>query len=81
MEDLNIPIFAQAKVEYTKQLVEILYPHMYDGDINNILIFNNIILNNIILKYNLMPIYKYQIGFFYCIFYRNTYTNVHKSKN
>ena len=31
MEDLNIPIFAQAKVEYTKQLIEILYPHMYDG--------------------------------------------------
>ena len=31
MEDLNIPIFAQAKIEYTKQLVDILYPHMYDG--------------------------------------------------
>ena len=31
MEDLNIPIFAQAKVEYTKQLIEILYSHMYDG--------------------------------------------------
>jgi len=31
MEDINIPIFAQAKIEYTKQLVEILYPHMYDG--------------------------------------------------
>ena len=31
MEDLNIPIFAQAKVEYTKQLIEILYPHMYDS--------------------------------------------------
>ena len=31
MEDLNIPIFAQAKIEYTKQLVDILYPHMFDG--------------------------------------------------
>ena len=31
MEELNTPIFAQAKVEYTKQLIEILYPHMYDG--------------------------------------------------
>ena len=31
MDDINIPIFAQAKIEYTKQLVEILYPHMYDG--------------------------------------------------
>ena len=31
MDDLNIPIFAQAKIEYTKQLVETLYPHMYDG--------------------------------------------------
>ena len=31
MEDLNIPIFAQAKIEYTKQLIEILYPHMFDG--------------------------------------------------
>jgi hypothetical protein len=31
MEDLNIPIFAQAKIEYTKQLVDILYPHIYDG--------------------------------------------------
>ena len=31
MDDLNIPIFAQAKIEYTKQLVDILYPHMYDG--------------------------------------------------
>ena len=31
MEELNTPIFAQAKVEYTKQLIEILYPHMFDG--------------------------------------------------
>ena len=31
MEDLNVPIFAQAKIEYTNQLVDILYPHMYDG--------------------------------------------------
>ena len=25
MENLNIPIFLQAKVEYTKQLIEILF--------------------------------------------------------
>ena len=31
MEDLNVPIFAQAKIEYTNQLIDILYPHMYDG--------------------------------------------------
>ena len=31
MEELNVPIFAQAKVEYTNQLVDVLYPHMYDG--------------------------------------------------
>ena len=31
MEALNTPIFAQAKVEYTKQLIEILYPHIFDG--------------------------------------------------
>ena len=31
MEELNTPIFAQAKVEYTKQLIDILYPHMFDG--------------------------------------------------
>ena len=31
MEDINIPIFAQAKIEYTKQLVDVLYPHIYDG--------------------------------------------------
>ena len=31
MEDHNVPIFAQAKIEYTKQLVDILSPHIYDG--------------------------------------------------
>ena len=31
MEELNVPIFAQAKIEYTNQLVDILYPHMFDG--------------------------------------------------
>jgi len=31
MEDLNVPIFAQAKLEYTNQLIDVLYPHMYDG--------------------------------------------------
>ena len=31
MEELNTPIFAQAKVEYTAQLIDILYPHMFDG--------------------------------------------------
>ena len=31
MEELNTPIFAQAKVEYTKQLIEILYTNMFDG--------------------------------------------------
>jgi hypothetical protein len=31
MEELNTPIFAQAKVEYTAQLVDMLYPHMFDG--------------------------------------------------
>ena len=31
MEELNTPIFAQAKVEYTNQLIDILYPHIYDG--------------------------------------------------
>ena len=31
MEDLNVPIFAQAKIEYTNQLIDILYPQMYDG--------------------------------------------------
>ena len=31
MEETNVPIFAQAKIEYTNQLVDILYPHMYDG--------------------------------------------------
>ena len=31
MEDTNVPIFAQAKIEYTNQLIDILYPHLYDG--------------------------------------------------
>jgi len=31
MEELNTPIFAQAKVEYTAQLVDVLYTHMFDG--------------------------------------------------
>ncbi len=31
MDDLNVPIFSQAKLEYTKQLVDVLYMNMYDG--------------------------------------------------
>jgi hypothetical protein len=31
MEELNAPIYSQAKIEYTNQLVDILYPHLYDG--------------------------------------------------
>ena len=31
MEELNTPIFAQAKVEYTSQLIDVLYSHMFDG--------------------------------------------------
>ena len=31
MEDYNAPIFAQAKVEYTKQLIDLLYIRMYEG--------------------------------------------------
>ena len=31
MDDSSVPIFAQAKLEYTKQLVDILYMNMYDG--------------------------------------------------
>ena len=31
MDDINVPIFSQAKLEYTKQLVDILYMNMYDG--------------------------------------------------
>ena len=31
MEELNTPIFAQAKVEYTAQLIDVLYPHIFDG--------------------------------------------------
>jgi hypothetical protein len=31
MEDLNAPVFAQAKLEYTKQLKDILIQRIYDG--------------------------------------------------
>ena len=31
MDDMNVPIFGQAKLEYTKQLVDILYMNIYDG--------------------------------------------------
>ena len=31
MEENNSPIFSQAKLEYTKQLINILSPHMFDG--------------------------------------------------
>ena len=31
MDDGSVPIFAQAKLEYTKQLVDVLYMNMYDG--------------------------------------------------
>ena len=31
MDDANVPIFAQAKLEYTKQLIDLLYMNMYDG--------------------------------------------------
>ena len=31
MDDINVPIFSQAKLEYTKQLVDLLYMNMYDG--------------------------------------------------
>ena len=31
MDDINVPIFGQAKLEYTKQLVDILYMNIYDG--------------------------------------------------
>ena len=31
MEENNSPIFSQAKLEYTKQLVNILTHHMFDG--------------------------------------------------
>ena len=31
MEDSNVAIFAQANLEYTKQLVDVLYMNMYDG--------------------------------------------------
>ena len=31
MEDLNAPVFAQAKLEYTKQLKDVLIQRIYDG--------------------------------------------------
>ena len=31
MEELNTPVFAQAKIEYTAQLIDLLYSHMFDG--------------------------------------------------
>ena len=31
MDDVNVPVFAQAKLEYTKQLVDLLYSHFNDG--------------------------------------------------
>ena len=31
MEENNSPIFSQAKLEYTKQLIEIMSPHYFDG--------------------------------------------------
>ena len=31
MDDINIPVFAQAKIEYTKQIIDILYINMFDG--------------------------------------------------
>ena len=31
MENINVPIFSQAKIEYTNQLIDVLSPHMFDG--------------------------------------------------
>ena len=31
MDNINVPVFAQAKIEYTKQLIDILYIHIFDG--------------------------------------------------
>jgi len=31
MDSINVPVFAQAKIEYTKQLTDILYIHIFDG--------------------------------------------------
>ena len=31
MDDVNVPVFAQAKLEYTKQLVDLLFSHFNDG--------------------------------------------------
>jgi len=31
MDDINVPVFAQAKLEYTKQLIDLMYTHFNDG--------------------------------------------------
>ena len=31
MEEQNAPIFSQAKLEYTNQLIDTLTPHFFDG--------------------------------------------------
>ena len=31
MEDINSPVFAQAKIEYTKQLIDVLKIPIYEG--------------------------------------------------
>jgi hypothetical protein len=31
MDDINVPVFAQAKLEYTKQLIDLMYSHFNDG--------------------------------------------------
>ena len=31
MEEQNAPIFTQAKLEYTNQLIDTLTPHFFDG--------------------------------------------------
>lgn len=31
MDNINVPVFAQAKLEYTKQLIDILHNHIFDG--------------------------------------------------
>ena len=31
MEDINSPVFAQAKIEYTKQLIDVLKLPLYEG--------------------------------------------------
>ena len=34
----DISVFAQAKLEYTKQLVDVLYMNMYDGTVQSTMI-------------------------------------------